>query len=101
MCVASIISTQAAEDWLYDEGEDCTKSVYVQKLQEMQALGRPVESRAAEAEGRAAAVEALRSTCQGYLTWAASNEAKYAHITPEERAPVAAEAQASLNWLSE
>lgn len=48
--VLCICVLQACEDWLYEEGEDCTKSVYVAKLAEMQALGGPVQQRAAEDE---------------------------------------------------
>jgi hypothetical protein len=44
--------TQATEDWLYDEGEDCTKSVYVAKLEELQTLGGPVFSRQQEDQVR-------------------------------------------------
>jgi heat shock protein 4 len=36
------------EDWLYDEGEDETKSVYVAKLAELKAKGDPIQARAAE-----------------------------------------------------
>jgi heat shock protein 4 len=35
----------ATEDWLYGEGEDATKSVYVKKLEELQALGNPIVKR--------------------------------------------------------
>jgi hypothetical protein len=40
------------EDWLYDEGEDETKSVYVAKLAELRAKGDPIAARAAEDETR-------------------------------------------------
>ena len=51
-------------------------------------------------QARPEAIKALQSTAQGYLAWASSTEPRYAHITPEERAPIATEAQAALNWLS-
>jgi hypothetical protein len=40
------------EDWLYDEGEDETKSVYIAKLAELKAKGDPIAARAAEDETR-------------------------------------------------
>jgi hypothetical protein len=38
----------ATEDWLYDEGEDCAKSVYVAKLDELKKAGEPIEARWAQ-----------------------------------------------------
>jgi heat shock protein 4 len=35
----------ASEDWLYDEGEDATKAVYVAKMDEIRALAGPVVQR--------------------------------------------------------
>lgn len=92
---------QACEDWLYEDGEDVTKSVYVSKLEEMKGLCGPVEARASEAEHRPAAVSSLRSLAEGYVTWAHSTDSRYAHITAEERSPIAAEANNVLRWLSE
>ena len=52
------------QNWLYEEGEEETKSVYVAKLGEVKALGGPVEARAANAAALPAAADALRRTCQ-------------------------------------
>jgi heat shock protein 4 len=41
------------EDWLYEDGEDEKKSVYVAKLGDLKALGDPIEQRAADDAGRA------------------------------------------------
>jgi predicted NBD/HSP70 family sugar kinase len=49
------------EDWLYDEGEDETKSVYVAKLAELRAKGDPIAARAAEDETRPGAWGAGRA----------------------------------------
>jgi hypothetical protein len=43
------------EDWLYDEGEDCAKSVYVAKLEELKKVGGPIEARCAAVLGLRAA----------------------------------------------
>lgn len=45
---AFLPAPQKVEDWLYDEGEDCTKSVYIAKLEELKKFGGPVEERLAE-----------------------------------------------------
>lgn len=57
---------EAAEDWLYDEGEDVTKSVYSSKLQELKALGAPIEARAREDQQRPMLVTRLMQTAKGY-----------------------------------
>ncbi|KAH6607871.1 heat shock hsp88 [Trichoderma cornu-damae] len=47
---------ESTEDWLYDEGDDATKSVYVSKMEEIRALAGPVVQRhfeKVEAERRA------------------------------------------------
>ncbi|KAB2572513.1 putative heat shock protein hsp88 protein [Lasiodiplodia theobromae] len=36
---------EATEDWLYEEGEDTTKAVYVSKIEEIRALAGPVIQR--------------------------------------------------------
>ncbi|MEW5320355.1 MAG: hypothetical protein WDW38_011432 [Sanguina aurantia] len=62
----------AMEDWLYDEGDDTTKSVYIAKLEELKKVGAPVEQRAAESESRPLAANMLKSTAAGYLAVARS-----------------------------
>ncbi|GFH14591.1 uncharacterized protein HaLaN_10679 [Haematococcus lacustris] len=95
------LGRSACEDWLYDEGEDCSKSVYVAKLEELRALGDPITLRQTEEEVRPPAINNLRSLAEGYLAFAASTDPRYAHISSEERDTVAREAQAALAWLSD
>lgn len=40
----------ATEDWLYDDGEDATKAVYVAKFEELMSLGGPIRMRYLDAE---------------------------------------------------
>lgn len=47
------------EDWLYEEGEDQPKKVYVDKLTELKKLGDPVVSREQEWRERPQAFEKL------------------------------------------
>ena len=98
---ALVSALNAAEDWLYDEGEDQIKSVYVAKLAELQKLGEPVEGRAREAEGRPTAAAALRHQCQTFLDAAKNGDARYAHLSAEELGQVAHEAESALAWLNE
>jgi heat shock 70kDa protein 4 len=83
------------EDWLYGEGEDTTKSVYVAKLAELKKIGGPVERRFHEAQGRAAAVAALQSVIAEYVAEGNSTDDKYAHIDATERQKVLDQCKAS------
>ncbi|KAL2147837.1 hypothetical protein VTI28DRAFT_5609 [Corynascus sepedonium] len=65
----------ASEDWLYDEGDDTTKAVYIAKMDEIRALAGPVVQRHFEK------VEAERQALQAKLE--------------AERAKKAAEAEAA------
>ena len=47
------------EDWLYEEGEDQPKKVYVDKLAELKKLGDPVVTREQEWRERPPAFEEL------------------------------------------
>lgn len=89
------------EDWLYDEGEDEKKSVYVAKLAELKARGDPIEQRAAEATTRGPAVEQLESICNQYLGLADSSLPAHAHLEASDRATLKKEAGEALAWLQE
>lgn len=86
-----------AENWLYDEGEDQAKSVYVAKLAELQKKGAPAEGRASEAAARPGAAAALRTAAQRYA--AAARAA--AHLEADEVKRVESEAAAALAWLAD
>jgi heat shock protein 4 len=88
------------EDWLYDEGEDETKGVYVAKLAELKALGDPMELRAAEEQARPAAAASLSSTAAQIAAHAAP-DAAHAHIDAAELESVLAECKKATDWLAE
>ncbi|XP_078512127.1 heat shock protein 105 kDa [Lissotriton helveticus] len=54
------------EDWLYEEGEDQPKEVYLNKLEELQKLGTPIEARYQEAGERPQLLEKLAQRLQYY-----------------------------------
>lgn len=89
------------EDWLYDEGEDETKSTYVAKLAELKAKGAPIEARAADAETRPAAIEQLQRIASQYVSLADSSLPAHAHLEASDRDTLRKEAQAALDWLNE
>ena len=91
----------ATEDWLYDEGEDEKKSVYVAKLRELEGLGGPIEARLEADKGRGPAAAALRETAQKFQAVASSQDAKYAHLTSEDRELLGKESGEALAWLAD
>mgnify|MGYP001136094711 CR=1 FL=1 len=76
----TLVCLRPLQNWLYDEGEDVAKSVYVAKLEELKKLGAPIEQRFSEDSARPAAVAALRAAAERYLAAARSGDAKLAHI---------------------
>ncbi len=56
----------ATEDWLYDEGEDQPKKVYVERLNELKKIGDPVVERERESVLRPGAYDLLGRTVVHY-----------------------------------
>jgi heat shock protein 4 len=86
---ALLSGLQDAEDWLYsEEGEDATKSAYVQKLDALKVMGDPIVLRWKESEERPKAAAALREEINTYLTMAQSGDDKYSHIDEADKTKV-------------
>lgn len=60
------------ENWLYEEGENETKSVYVKKLEELQKLGNPITNRYYEHENRYDLLNSIRSVIEQFKMAATS-----------------------------
>lgn len=88
-----------AEDWLYGDGFDSTKQMYVRKIDELKALGNPIEFRATDAANREAALESLRKQIELCRTFAANTDETHAHITVEERDSIRKAATTAENWM--
>lgn len=76
---------QATEDWLYNEGDEQTKSVYVAKLNELKAIGDPIVLRKVEAEERPHAIKELKQAILAHRLTATNVDPKYEHISPEDK----------------
>ena len=103
-CVQTEFSAalEKMEDWLYsDEGFDTTKSVYAEKLGEVEKHGNPLETRMAESTGRQAAISTLKGTIETYKSFVGSADAKYEHITDEERGACRTRVNDAEAWLYE
>merc|ERR1712061_512090 len=75
-----------AENWLYEDGEDCERNVYVDKLKELKLVGEAAKKRKTEFEGRKAAVESMGHSLQmaSKVVDAYKNkDEKYDHLNPD------------------
>ncbi|CAM8957305.1 unnamed protein product [Rhodiola kirilowii] len=98
---AFIAKLQDVEDWLYEDGEDETKSVYVAKLEELKKKGDPIEDRFKEFSERGAVVDQLVYCINSYREAAVSNDPKFDHIDIAEKQKVLNECVESEAWLRE
>ncbi|GAA6009372.1 hypothetical protein JCM11491_004297 [Sporobolomyces phaffii] len=88
-----------AEDWLYsDEGEDATKSAYVERLDGLKALGGPVALRFREQDDRPRAASQLRELLHAYQEKA--NSPDYQHIPADKLQIVIEDVANTESWLS-
>ncbi|CAA7013871.1 unnamed protein product [Microthlaspi erraticum] len=98
---AFLAKLQEVEDWLYEDGEDETKGVYVAKLEELKKVGDPVEMRFKESQERGTVINQLGYCINSYREAAASNDAKFDHIDLAEKEKVLKECVEAEAWLRE
>ncbi|OMJ24812.1 Heat shock protein hsp88 [Smittium culicis] len=99
---ASFISALgAAEEWLYDEGEDSDYQTYTAKLDSLKAVGDLAIERATEAEMRPKSSRQLREAIDNWVDLASSNDERYNHITKQEKERVLSLAEKTLTWLDD
>ncbi|XP_061338534.1 heat shock 70 kDa protein 15 isoform X1 [Gastrolobium bilobum] len=92
---------QEVEDWLYEEGEDETKGVYVAKLEELKKQGDPIEERYKDYMERGTIIDQLIYCVNSYREAAMSNDPKFDHIDINEKQKVLNECVEAENWLRE
>lgn len=71
------------ENWLYEDGEDQSKQVYIDKLAELKKLGQPIQERYMEAEERPKSFEELGKQIQQYMKFVEAykmKEEQYDHL---------------------
>ncbi|KAF0916094.1 hypothetical protein E2562_000703 [Oryza meyeriana var. granulata] len=98
---AFIAKLQEVEDWLYEDGEDETKGVYVAKLEELKKVGDPVEARYKEWMDRGPAIDQLAYCINSFREAALSKDPKFDHIDIEEKQKVINECSEAEAWLRE
>uniref|UniRef100_A0A8B9K4N7 Heat shock 70 kDa protein 4-like n=1 Tax=Astyanax mexicanus TaxID=7994 RepID=A0A8B9K4N7_ASTMX len=61
------LKLEDTENWLYEDGEDQPKQVYIDRLADLKKLGQPVQDRYSEYEERPKAFEELGKQLQQYM----------------------------------
>jgi len=89
------------EDWLYEEGEDETKGVYIAKLEELKKRGDPIEERYKDHSERGAVINQLAYCINSYREAVMSNDPKFDHIDVAEKQKVLNECVEAEAWLRE
>ncbi|KAJ6427414.1 hypothetical protein OIU84_022918 [Salix udensis] len=92
---------QETEDWLYEDGEDETKGVYIAKLEELKKQGDPIEVRYKEYTERGPVLDQLVYCINSYREAAVSSDPKFEHIDLTEKQKVLNECVESEAWLRE
>lgn len=92
---------QETEDWLYEDGEDETKGVYVAKLEELKRQGDPIEERYKEFTDRSSVIDQLAYCINSYREAALSSDPKFDHIDIAEKQKVLNECAEAEAWLRE
>lgn len=92
------------EDWLYDEGENCNKQVYVDKLGSLKTVGDSIVRRYTEHEMRPGTLNALGASLvhvRKILTLISAKEEQYIHLTEEDIKTVTTAEKETTNWFNE
>uniref|UniRef100_A0A8C6Q4L9 Heat shock protein 4a n=1 Tax=Nothobranchius furzeri TaxID=105023 RepID=A0A8C6Q4L9_NOTFU len=97
------LKLEDTETWLYEDGEDQQKQVYIDKLAELKNIGQPIYERHVEAEERPKAFEELGRQIQKYMkiveAYKAKNE-QYDHLDELEVTRVDKQVTDTIAWMS-
>uniref|UniRef100_A0A1A8FNG3 Heat shock protein 4a n=1 Tax=Nothobranchius korthausae TaxID=1143690 RepID=A0A1A8FNG3_9TELE len=97
------LKLEDTETWLYEDGEDQQKQVYIDKLAELKNMGQPIYDRHVEAEERPKAFEELGRQIQKYMkiveAYKAKNE-QYDHLDELEVTRVDKQVTETIAWMS-
>lgn len=84
-----------------EEGEDATKSAYVERLDALRVLGDPIAARWNEAEIRPRELSALRESINTFLSQATSSDERWDHIDQKDKDSVVEKAATVQKWLDD
>lgn len=97
-----LASLDDTEQWLYsEEGEEAQKSVFVEKLNALKAVGDAATRRLFEFEHRDTHLANLANLLATYEEFVQSQDPKFAHIDTSKRETVSRKCQEVQKWLSD
>uniref|UniRef100_A0A673BSK3 Heat shock protein 4b n=1 Tax=Sphaeramia orbicularis TaxID=375764 RepID=A0A673BSK3_9TELE len=73
------LKLEDTENWLYEDGEDQPKQVYIDKLAELKKLGQPIQERFTESEERPKAFDEMGKQIQQYMKFVEAYKMKVQH----------------------
>lgn len=97
------LKLEDTENWLYEDGEDQQKQVYIDKLAELKKIGQPIHERHMEAEERPKAFEELGRQIQMYMKVIEAYKAKdelYDHLDELEVTRVEKQVKDAMAWMN-
>ncbi|XP_073335473.1 heat shock 70 kDa protein 4a isoform X2 [Pagrus major] len=97
------LKLEDTENWLYEDGEDQQKQVYIDKLAELKQLGQPIHERYMESEERPKAFEELGRQIQLYMKIIEAYKAKdeqYSHLDELEVTRVDKQVNDAMVWMN-
>ncbi|XP_054481227.1 heat shock 70 kDa protein 4a [Anoplopoma fimbria] len=97
------LKLEDTESWLYEDGEDQQKQVYIDKLTELKKMGQPICERYMEAEERPKAFEELGRLIQMYMKIIEAYKAKdelYDHLDEPEVTRVEKLVKDAMIWMN-
>ncbi|KAK0152939.1 Heat shock protein 4 [Merluccius polli] len=97
------LKLEDTEIWLYEDGEDQLKQVYIDKLAELKQLGQPIIERYVEAEEGPKVFAELGKQIQMYMKVVAAYKAKdeqYEHLDELEMTRVEKQVSDAMAWMS-
>uniref|UniRef100_H0V2D0 Heat shock 70 kDa protein 4 n=1 Tax=Cavia porcellus TaxID=10141 RepID=H0V2D0_CAVPO len=97
------LKLEDTENWLYEDGEDQPKQVYVDKLAELKNLGQPIKIRFQESEERPKLFEELGKQIQQYMKVISSfknKEDQYDHLDAADVAKVEKSTNEAMEWMN-
>lgn len=97
------LKLEDTENWLYEDGEDQPKQVYVDKLAELKTLGQPIKTRFQESEERPKLFEELGKQIQQYMKVISSfknKEDQYEHLDAADMTKVEKSTNEAMEWMN-
>uniref|UniRef100_A0A4W4G542 Heat shock protein 4b n=1 Tax=Electrophorus electricus TaxID=8005 RepID=A0A4W4G542_ELEEL len=97
------LKLEDTENWLYEDGEDQPKQVYIDRLAELKKLGQPIQDRYTEFEERPKAFEELGKQLQQYMKIVEAfkmKEEQYEHLDETEIEKVNKTVSDVMIWMN-